>query len=178
VRRCTTAGRSTGSLALTVRSIVAVGFAIVFSGSVGAQIREPTFEQYPAVVSSITVPAKVRLESHPKARTYRTVLRGGAKEGPNFAGHYTIVTWGCGTACQEVGIVDAKNGEVFFPRQLQPNAYQAVTDETPPFQYRLDSKLLVVAGSPLDRDDNIGIHYFLWTGRNLKQLLYVPKVWP
>jgi hypothetical protein len=33
-------------------------------------------------------PAPVRLES-PKAKLYRTVLRKGAKGGPNFAGHYT-----------------------------------------------------------------------------------------
>jgi hypothetical protein len=104
-------------------------------------------------------------------------LREGAKNGPNFAGHYTIVTWGCGTACEELGIIDALDGRVFFPRQLQPNAYQSVTDQTPPFQYRIDSKLLVVAGSPLDREDNIGIHYYLWNGRELKELLYVPRQW-
>ena len=176
--------RSTRSLALTVRSIailLTVGVSVGASGAVvqrdQSQAAVPAFEQHPAVVSSIVVPAKVRLDSHPKARTFRTALRDGAKNGPNFAGHFTIVTWGCGIACQDVSIVDAKSGRVFFPQQLQPTSNDAVTDETPPLQYRLDSKLLIVAGSPLDRDDNIGIHYYLWTGQNLKELLYVPKEW-
>lgn len=106
------------------------------------------------------------------------MLREGAKAGPNFAGHYTIVSWGCGTACIEVAIVDATNGHVFFPAQLQPLAYQAVTDSTPDMQYQIGSRLLIVAGSPMDREDNIGIHYFTWNGRALREVLYVPKVWP
>ncbi len=143
----------------TVRFVFAVLIisAAFEAGAVASDASLPTFEQFPANPSSAHAPAKVRLDSHPKARRFRTVLREGAAAGPNFAGRYTIITWGCGTACQEVGIIDATNGQVFFPRQLQPNAYDAVTDETPPFQYRLDSRLLIVAGSPLDRADNIGI---------------------
>ena len=30
----------------------------------------------------------------------------------NFAGHYSVVTWGCGGDCQESAIVDAKSGKV------------------------------------------------------------------
>ncbi len=163
----------------TVRFVFAVLIisAAFEAGAVASDASLPTFEQFPANPSSAHAPAKVRLDSHPKARRFRTVLREGAAAGPNFAGRYTIITWGCGTACQEVGIIDATNGQVFFPRQLQPNAYDAVTDETPPFQYRLDSRLLIVAGSPLDRADNIGIHYFVWGGRSLKEVLYVPKEW-
>ena len=45
---------------------------------------------------------------------FRTRLIEGAKKGPNFAGHYTVVTWGCGTNCAVVAIVDAKTGIVHF----------------------------------------------------------------
>ena len=48
------------------------------------------------------------------ARRLRTMLRIGAASGPNFAGHYTPVTWGCGVACQEFAIVDAKSGRVRY----------------------------------------------------------------
>lgn len=157
------------------------GFATVIAllnTGVAAVDTAPQFEKYKVPPSAIAKPASVRLDSHPKARTFRTVLRDGAKEGPNFAGHFTIVKWGCGTACISVGVVDALSGEVYFPRQLQPLAYQAVTDETPPLQYRLDSRLLVVAGSPMDREGNEGIYLYVWSGRRLKEVHRVPKDWP
>ena len=46
---------------------------------------------------------------------YRTRLREGAAEGPNFAGRYTVVIWGCGTGCAQMGVVDSKTGRVYFP---------------------------------------------------------------
>lgn len=72
----------------------------------------PTFADYPAAEPGIATPAPVDLGSHPRAREFRTMLTRGAAEGPNFAGHYTVVTWGCGTMCQEFMIVDARTGRV------------------------------------------------------------------
>src|SRR5438105_1150903 len=34
-----------------------------------------------------------------------------APDGPNFAGHYTVVTWGCGTECQMHAILDGRTGQ-------------------------------------------------------------------
>ena len=58
-------------------------------------------------------PAPVDLSSQ-GARYFRTRLREGARKGPNFAGHYTVVTWGCGSDCVDISIVDAKTGKVWF----------------------------------------------------------------
>jgi hypothetical protein len=41
---------------------------------------------------------------------FRTRIRKGAPDGPNYAGHYTVITWGCGVECQMHAIVDAKTG--------------------------------------------------------------------
>lgn len=49
------------------------------------------------------------------ARRYRTVLLKGAAEGANFAGHYSIVGWGCGTSCVQFAVVDLESGQVIFP---------------------------------------------------------------
>lgn len=50
------------------------------------------------------------------ARSYRTRIRNGLLEGPNFAGHFSIIMIGCGTGCRFAYVADAKNGEVFpFP---------------------------------------------------------------
>ncbi|HEY4650690.1 MAG TPA: hypothetical protein VIG72_04715 [Pontibacter sp.] len=56
--------------------------------------------------------APVDEESHTDARTFRTALREGLAEGVNFAGKYTVVTIGCGTACQQHFVVDRENGKI------------------------------------------------------------------
>ncbi len=57
-------------------------------------------------------PAPVNLSSYKGAKTYRTKLKEGAQAGPNFAGHYTIVSYGCGTQCQDNWLIDAKTGKI------------------------------------------------------------------
>jgi hypothetical protein len=73
----------------------------------------PKFDEYRAPESFEGPPAAVATGSSRLARTYRTRLREGAKAGPNFAGHFTLVAWGCGSSCQEWAILDARTGRVF-----------------------------------------------------------------
>ena len=71
------------------------------------------FEDYPAKDSTVKMrPAPVRPETAPYGQMYRTKLRDGAARGPNFAGTYTVVTWGCGTSCQILAVVDARTGQL------------------------------------------------------------------
>jgi len=147
--------------------------AVSSVGTVAADV--PTFKAFPAKRAAIAKPAAVRLTT-PETKRFQAVLRQGAREGPNFAGHYTIVRWGCGTTCNYVAIVDAKNGRVVFPPQLQPLSFVMVTDESPPLQYRIDSNLLIATGASMDRDQ-AGTFYYRWNGRSLKQLKYVPREW-
>jgi hypothetical protein len=96
-----------------------------------------------------------------KARMFRTVLRQGAKAGPNFAGHYTMVAWGCGLGSFELAIIDAKTGRVYFP------PFGCITlaggidlpiygGNTPNPGFRLDSKLFVILGIEDKADANPG----------------------
>jgi hypothetical protein len=48
----------------------------------------------------------------PEAWRLRTMIRQGARNGPNFAGHYTVASWGCGTECQMHAVLDARTGKV------------------------------------------------------------------
>ncbi len=98
------------------------------------QHRPPRFSDYPAGPIYHGQPAPVDLQSNVLAPQYRTRLRREASKGPNFAGHYTVVRWGCGTDCTGFAIVDAQTGKVGF---LQPDA--AID-----LDYRLDSDLLVI----------------------------------
>ncbi len=79
-------------------------------------------------------PAPVDLRSHVWAPVYRTNLREGARKGPNFAGHYTIIIWGCGhTDCATLAVVDARTGRVFFTLEIESHIH-----------YRRSSRLLLV----------------------------------
>jgi hypothetical protein len=78
----------------------------------GPGILLPVFEDFPAVEIFKGKPARVDLGSHPDAHRFRTRLTQGAAKGPNFAGHFTVVMWHCGTSCQTMALVDAKTGPV------------------------------------------------------------------
>ena len=49
---------------------------------------------------------------HEDGHMFRTVLRNGMKWGPNFAGHYAVVVWGCGTSCSSFAVVNLRTGQV------------------------------------------------------------------
>jgi hypothetical protein len=146
-------------LALLLMSGCAFAVAVI-----GNAADVPSFSSYPAQVFVYAKDlAALDLSSHPKARRYRTVLKEGAAKGVNFAGAYAFISWGCGTACAEFAVVNAKTGRVHFSNNVKLNAYHAVTDGTEPFDFRVDSRLLVLTGSPNDGDES-GTFYYEWTG--------------
>jgi hypothetical protein len=151
----------------------ALGSNAAYSGPAGV----PEFKQYSVAVADAVKPAAPDVRRQAKARKFRTMLRIGAATGPNFAGHFTFVSWGCGVACQEFAVVDATTGQVYFPSDVRLNAYQAVTDETPPFEFHLDSRLFVLTGAPNDAD-SAGTFYYEWTGSDFKLLKSVARTWP
>ncbi len=136
-----------------------------------AQSKIPRFDQYPVFKKFFGKPASVNLRSHPMARKYRTMLRQAVREdGINFAGHYIATTWGCGTQCQYVAIIDARNGKVYF----------APFNTGYGISFRLNSRLLIteppeklnerfMEDEP-HRPDSV---YFKWNGKQL--ILLFPK---
>lgn len=96
----------------------------------------PRFSAYATPPSEIFTgtPAPVALESNAIGKTFPTRLTEGASKGPNFAGHYTVVEWGCGTMCSQFAIVDAQSGEIF--------AFSSST--LAGLSYNIDSNLLVI----------------------------------
>lgn len=66
--------------------------------------------------------APLDANSAPEAKTYQTALREGLKKGVNFAGKYTVVTVGCGTACQMHYVVDRETGKVLDGLQSNTGA--------------------------------------------------------
>lgn len=67
---------------------------------------------------------------------FRTRIREGMRDGPNFAGHYTLIQIGCGTACTFVIVTDNRTGRpASFPRGGEDNLYLDL-------EYQLDSRLV------------------------------------
>jgi hypothetical protein len=91
---------------------------------------EPRLEDYPVTEIYKGAPATPILVTS-EQRQYRTRIRNGVMSGegvwsgswkdpiktngPNFAGHYFVIRWGCGSNCLMMAVVDAKSGKVYAP---------------------------------------------------------------
>lgn len=165
---------------MKIKTVLLVTLFLAFSSIGYAQSSAPTFTQYAAKVEK-TKNVRVNLKSHKNANNFRTNLRNAAKEGVNFAGHYILTTWGCGTNCTVSAIIDARNGNVFFPDQLEGSGFGFcdLPDDTEPLVYRADSRLLILSGfkgGDLNLENGrCGVYYLEWTGKNLKQVRFVEK---
>jgi|KBSSwiStaDraftv2_1062776.scaffolds.fasta_scaffold112550_1 hypothetical protein len=152
------------------------------STPIGQSDKAPDFKQYPADVYA-GKPAPLNLHSHRMARMYRTSIREQLHEkGINFAGHYTIAVMGCGAGCSITAIVDARNGNAYFPRELdgwnvEPGVYEFGDNEDVQ-TFRTDSRLLKIIGAPrLGADERWGpggIYYYEWKNDRLRQVQFVP----
>jgi hypothetical protein len=129
----------------------------------------PRFQDFPAAGDFRGRPAAVDFTGNAAAREYRTAIRAGAVNGPNFAGHYTIVGWGCGSACQGWAMVDAASGKVYVDKTTGVNAEYDV------LRFRRDSTLLIVLGAPGEDRRRDGIAFYHWNGTALKSLAFLPR---
>jgi hypothetical protein len=160
------------------------GLLIIIFAAVGtspAQKSLPQFAQYPAVVEKAQAKS-INFKRSPGAGSFRTRLSEGIREGVNFAGHYAVVGWGCGTGCISGAIVDTRTGIVYWPEQF--NAFGVLYSDgnyaDPPVEYKKNSRLLVIHGIPGEKDDDTpakpsGIYYYEWKNNRLRQVKFVPK---
>jgi hypothetical protein len=109
-------------------------------------------------------PAPVKLSSS-RARMFRTMLRTNAEEGVNFAGHYIVATWGCGSDCHSLAIIDARTGNVYFTPSVLWVGGQLYQEEDR-LQFRKDSRLLIVAGAR--NDEGSGRYFYVWRNNQLR----------
>jgi hypothetical protein len=136
-------------------------------GSSWAADRAPSFPDFAVTNFFKGKPAEVDLSSDPKARRFRTQLRLQTAEGANFAGQCRLAKWGCGTGCAEFAIVDCKTGKVYFSKELPYATWSGEwSDAEPGLHFRLDSRLLVLKGAPLEGPKQ-GTFYYLWESNKL-----------
>ncbi len=130
----------------------------------------PQFKDFPAtkVYQGKNSPVNI---ATPEAREFRTRLTEAARQKPNFAGHYILAHWGCGSGCIRPAIIDAKSGRVFMVPFTVASVGEEDIDQV---QFRPDSRLFIVNGSRNDQPEN-GSFYYLWNGRQLELIHLVKK---
>jgi len=131
----------------------------------------PRFEDYPAHDLFQGTPVAPKIVT-PAERLYRTRIREGVQKGwgvvhdgkeglvgPNFAGHYVIIQWGCGSPCIRMVVVDASTGDV-FPPPISDGSHGAPAltlplltagDSAPwpaPVEFHLNSRLFIAKATP------------------------------
>jgi hypothetical protein len=148
--------------------LIASSVVILFIVPRPASIREeqakiPRFEDYPVSETFEGKPAPVDLSSHPDAPNFETRLTEGAEKGPNFAGHYTVIEWGCGTSCQVNAVVDAKTGAVYWGPTTAVGS-----------NYRINSNLFIANPQEGEEIRWVSIEYYKWENNKFIPIYSIP----
>lgn len=148
--------------------------------------RIPRFEDYP--VRDIYVGALVApqiSESIPKRDAKNIGESYSYAQGPNFSGRFVIIDWACGSPCKTMAIVDAKDGNVFFPPITYHDGLQARSfflpfltypgdvSQNPEIQFRLDSRLIIIKCND-GAEERPYTYYFLWDNNRWTLLRKMP----
>jgi len=106
-------------------------------GAFAAQARaDQPFDRYPTTVyrGRLVLPDFAGRER--QVAMFRTRIGDDMREGPDFAGHYKVIQFGCGTGCSIVFVGDVASGRVYeFP-------HGGENDQGLSLEYRVNSTLL------------------------------------
>ena len=107
-------------------------------------------------------------------RGFRTRIRQGAESDVEFAGHYTIPRWGCGTDCNGFVLVDSVSGKVYEGFGVADLPFDWLEehggdDVFPRMEFYPNSSLLKINACP--NEENCGLYdYEMIEGKGLKLL--------
>lgn len=156
---------------------------VLFAGFVLAagQGSAPSFDQYRTTEAAYKGKPAAPVLKTAEDRRFRTMIRTGAADGPNFAGHFTVVEWGCGAGCVSVVVVDAATGEIHrapfkslgWQLRKYEGKYKADDDKFEQLVYKLDSRLLVARGC-LDESEKCASYFWDWNGSQFKLIKTIP----
>jgi hypothetical protein len=127
--------------------------AFVVAAAPGASA--PAYPTYAVASVSKRAVSKLDLGVDRRARKFKSQLGKAVGQRANFAGHYIVVTWGCGTSCQAVATVDVETGVA----RVAPFSTSLGSE------FRADSRLFV--DSPQEAVREMGSNlfttrYFVW----------------
>jgi hypothetical protein len=141
--------------------------ALMFALSLSLAGAESPYSKYPFA----TYPARhyngklaAPLLITPTQREFRTVIRRGARKGPNFAGHYRVAEWGCGSNCLVYALIDVITGAVYDKGLPNPNGGYPCG-----LLYQRDSNLFVVEQSAAT-ESKYEPSLYVWRGSRFETL--------
>lgn len=128
--------------------------------------RAPKFEDFSITEIYKGKTAELDIDKNSEAQEFRGALRYATQSGPNFAGHYMVAEWGCGSTCQDGMIIDIATGKVYdpFTKATSRGTY-----------YKLNSNLFVADpysdDTPLVEEIlRIPVKYYIWKDNKLSQI--------
>jgi len=132
----------------------------------------PAFTDYTVVAEGHLKRPKLKLNNE-FSRTVKTRLSNGLQNNPvDFAGHYVVVTFGCGSGCLYGGYIDAETGQALeMPFSISP---AGLFRESDPIEHNADSSLLIVSGKLNEADGSAMRYFFSLQGSRLEPICYVP----
>lgn len=155
-------------------TIVSALYLCFFALDLSSQLEKlrPKFRDYQVQHIYRGKPAKPILNQD--QRLFRTMIRSGAKSAVEFAGHYTVPRWGCGTGCSQLVVVDSISGRVYdvpFSVSELPGAWVEKHSEhiLERMEFRADSRLMKFDGC-LNEHDCGFYDYLMIEGKGLKLL--------
>jgi len=130
----------------------------------------PNFSKFPAAKMFHGRPAPPKLLTKDQ-RMFRTMIRTGGEIHEQFAGHYTIAQWGCGTDCSQFAVVDSMTGAVCGPFTVSGLPWSWLDDhqgqDYEHVAFKPTSRLLQVNGCP--NEHACGFYdYVVEDGKGLK----------
>jgi len=159
--------RSTKGLVLAI--IAAVGFCAAAEARGKAPDRAPRFADYPAAKLSHMRVAKPKIpkswDEDPRLRFQDSV---GESNTANFAGHYFVATWGCGTTCVWGGIVEAKSGRIIELPSV--SGWFDTHEKFEVIDFRHHSRLVVLSGARAEDKRDMGRHFYVLENGKLRFL--------
>jgi hypothetical protein len=173
--------------------IILIWFALVpVPPRAQAPASTPRFEDYPVTQTFTGKPAAPILAT-PETRRYRTRIRNGVSTGsdvwigtgknlrksagPNFAGSYFVIRWGCGSQCGMMATVDAKTGAIYEPPLSDKGSLYVRLDNLSDMEIDLrpNSSLLVLrdACGDFNTRNSCGTYYFNWRDHRFTLVKFV-----
>jgi len=155
-----------------ILSAVALSLCVAFASNADDRF---TFEKYPASAVSNKALAKVDWSSS-KALAgqwrIKESIEGTVGKKADFAGHFVVATYGCGTGCQATVFVDVNDGKLYKAPMQFPSESDALAPANVGVAHRQNSNAIFMsdlryykAGSP-DMMQNDGV--VLWNEKAKK----------
>lgn len=154
-----------------MRRILSIFLTFTASLSANEARTRPQFSDFPVEQIYRGSHAPPKLVTHDQ-RMFRTQIRHGAKANVEFAGHYTVPTWGCGTECNQFAIVDSITGAVYdapFSVIELPMAWEESHNKQDHerMEFHPDSRLMRFNMCPNEKDCGF-YDYVMVDGKGLK----------